>query len=246
MRTKHLFGILLLFISTIGFISCEDEDDGYRGFMQTATITGDSINGFYCYMDGGGFAISHDRWLTGIERGYFTFNYNKEDWKIIADNVICIDNAHVIPYTVYDVIRPISRDEAEKKQITDKDSCQIAPFLSVSRGYRGYFNLHTGLYMVNLVDLGKAYPKIHLVYDPEKLTSDTLHLQLCYNLRTPDKWTKTSIDYGSISCDISSFAKLKKWNDSVTIVVDTGDKEKHFTKISKNDFLKPDIKLEKR
>lgn len=212
MRTKHLFEILLLFIGTIGFISCEDEDDGYRGFMQTATITGDSIDGFYCYMDGGGFAISHDRWLTGIERGYFAFNYNKEDWKIIADNVICIDNAHVIPYTVYDVIRPISRDEAEKKQITDKDSCQIAPFLSVSRGYRGYFNLHTGLYMVNLVDLGKAYP---------------------------------NIDYGSISCDISSFAKLKEWNDSVTIVVDTGDKEKHFTKISKSDFLKPDIKLKK-
>ena len=32
---------------------------------------------------------------------------------------------------------------------------------------------------------------------------------------------------------------FQQWKDSVTIVVKSGDKEKHHTKISKNDFLKP-------
>lgn len=243
MKTKDFLGILLLFICTSCFISCENKDDGFRGFMDTATIKGDSINGFYCYMDRGGFAISYDRWLTGIERGYFAFNYKEEDWKTTADNVKYIDNARVIPYAIYHVIHPIGKEEAEKNHITDKDSCSIPPLLSVSYGYRGYFNLNTELSIVNMTDTEKVSVKMNLVYDMAELTSDTLRLQLCYNPRIPDKWTNTSFDYGDISCDISSFATLKQWSDSVTIVVDAGEEEKHFTKISRNDFFKPDIKL---
>lgn len=205
MGTKNLFGILLSFCCIIGFISCDDEDDGSRGFMHEATIIGDSTNGYYCYFDGGGFAISYDRGLASIERGYFAFNYMEVDWKTTADNVMYIDNAHVSSYLIYDVIHPISIEEAESKHITDKDSCFIPPLLSLDYGYRGYFDLNTGLSIMNMINGEKVFSKLNIVYDPAKQTSDTLLLQFCYNPQKPDKWSNTSIDYGKVSCDISSF-----------------------------------------
>ena len=63
---------------------------------------------------------------------------------------------------------------------------------------------------------------------------------LYYNPNIPDDWSKTLTDHGTVSCDISSLVNLQHWKDSVTIVVKSGDKEKHRTKISKNDFLKLD------
>ena len=85
----------------------------------------------------------------------------------------------------------------------------------------------------------KIQGKISLVYDPQEQTQDSLKLQLYYNPNTPDDWSKTQTDYETVSCDISSLVNLQQWKDSVTIVVKSGDKEKHHTKISKNDFLKP-------
>lgn len=240
---KNLVGVFLLFLCTTGLISCNDEDDGYRAFMQEATIKGDPENGYYCYLDGGGLVISYDQGLAGIERGYFSFSYTEDDWKSGADNICYIDNAHVSPFSIYEVIRPISIEEAESKHITDKDSCQVPSLLSLSYGYRGYFDLHTGLSVVNLVNGEKVPARLNLVYDPAKQTPDTLLLQFCYNPDIPDNWSKTSFDYGPASCDISSFATLQQWSDSVTIVVEAGDENKHLTKISKNDFFKPEIKI---
>lgn len=244
MRTMNVFGFLLLFSCAISFISCDNEDDGSRGFSSEATIIGDSINGYYCYLDGGGLVISHDRWLADIERGYFAFNYMEEDWRTTADNVMYIDNAHVLPYLIYDVIYPISIEEAEGKHITDKDSCFVPPLLSLDYGYRGYFDLNTGLSVVNLVNGEKVFAQLNMVYDATKQTPDTLLLQFCYNPHLPDRWSNASIDYGKVSCDISSFATLKQWSDSVTIVVEAGDEKRHLTKIGRSDFFKPDRKVE--
>lgn len=242
MKTTNLLGILFLLSCTSSFISCDHQDDGIRGFMQEATISGDSIDGYYCYLDGGGLAISYNRELDGIERGYFSVNYSEKDWKTTADNAIYIDNAYVFPYSVYQVIRPISLEEAESQHILDKDSCSPPPLLTLSYGYRGYFDFNTGLSVVNPKNVEKMPVRLHIVYDPAKQTPDTLRLQLCYNPSIPDTWSNTSFDYGSASCDISSFATLQQWNDSVTIVLEAGDKRQHATKISKNDFRKPDIK----
>lgn len=240
-KSSLLLSILLSF-SSLCFLSCSEEDDGFRGFMQNATITGDPINGYYCYLDRGGLVISYDKSLEGIERGYFAFNYIEDDWKIM-DNTRYIDNAHVVPYSIYNVIHPINIEEAESQHITDKDSCSIPQFFGLTYGYRGYIDLHMGLSIVNMINVEKFPIKTNLVYDPAKQTSDTLRLQLCYNPRIPEEWSKTSIDYGSVSCDISSFATLKQWSDSVNIVIETGDEQKHWTKISKIDFLKPDLKI---
>ena len=115
----------------------------------------------------------------------------------------------------------------------------LPSLLGVGYGYRGYFDLHASFATVNSVTGEKIQGKISLVYDPQEQTQDSLKLQLYYNPNTPDYWSKTQTDYETVSCDISSLVNLQQWKDSVTIVVKSGDKEKHHTKISKNDFLKP-------
>lgn len=240
MQTKNLFGIFLLLFCSVGLISCDKEhDDGLRGFMQEATIVGDSINGYYCYLDGGGLAISKDPWLEGIERGYFAFHYLEENEGVNANQEWYIQPAHVLPYSIYPVVHPISIAEAESKHLTDRDSCQIPSLFSLEYGYRGYFDFNTGLSVTNLANGEKVPIQLNMVYDAEKQTPDTLLLQLCYHPRVPDKWAHPSFDYGRMSCDISSLATLRSWSDSVTLVIDTGDEMKHLTKISKTDFFKP-------
>lgn len=238
MKIKY---ILWLFFCSTGFLSCDnDYDDGSRAFSDVATITGDSINGYFCYLNSGGLAVSHDRWLAGIKRGYFSFHYTEDDWTTTSDQTSYINNAHVFPISIHQVLRPISLEEAESRHITDPDSCSVPELLSIGRGYRGYFIFNTGLSVVNRENVQKVPVRMNFVYDSAKQTPDTLRLQFCYQPRIPDDWTKTSFDYDAASCDISSLATLIQWSDSVTIVVEAGDKMQHQSKIGKKDFLKPE------
>ena len=238
MKRDILRGIWGILLCTIGLIGCQDNfDNGTRGFMSEATVTGDSIDGYYCYLDGGGLVVSFDRRLADIERGYFSFLYNETDWTTDND-MIYIRNASVVPYAIYDVIHPLSLEEAENDPDIDLNGSHTAPQLSLNGGCRGYFDLNTGLRIVNS-GTGEQIPvKIHLIYNPAEQTRDTLRLQLCYHPDIPDTWSDTYMEYGSISCDISSLTSLVPWNDSVTIVVETADKHKHTTTIDKNDFVK--------
>lgn len=238
---NSFLSIITFSICLITYTSCNDyKDDGSRSFMSDATITGDFINGYYCYLDGGGLVISYDQRLKGIERGYFNFSYTEDDWTTSADGTEFINNARVNPWSVYDVIRPIDKDEFEANHITDKEGYQVPSFLTVGYGYRGYFNLHGGIATVNLTNGEKVRATLNLVYDVSEQTPDTLKLQLYCNLNIPVNWSKTTSNYESVSCDISSLATLQSWNDSVTIEIRTSDEKEHYRKISKTDFIKPD------
>lgn len=222
------------------FTGCSDnEDDGSRGFMTVATIMGDPENGYYCYLDGGGLAISYDAELNGIERGYFLVSYMEDDRVTSADGVMYIDNAHIRAWSVYDVIRPLSKEEAEIKQIIGNDD-QVPPRFSISRGYRGYLDFDLGNTAMN----NGIRATVNMVYDPAQQTADTLLLQLYYNPNVSVHTLNTSNDNGSMSCDLSSLATLQQWRDSVVVRVDAGDKKEHLVKIGKDDFLKPDVKTE--
>lgn len=242
MRIMRL-SIITLFMSITMCISCNKvEDNGERGFMNKATIIGDSDNGYYCYLDGGGLVISYDRNLAEAERGYFNFRYMETDWKTSSDGIKYIDNAHVNAWDIYAVIHPISLEDAKSKHITDPDSCQIPSLLSLGYGYRGFFDLNGGFNTFNRETGESISAKINLVYDPAEQYPDTLQLQLCCNKRIPNTWTKTNVDYSTVSCDISSLLALQQLEDSVYIVVKV-DKNKYLTRISKSDFQKPSISI---
>ena len=71
-------------MSLIALTSCNhDNDDNFRAFMSTATITGDSINGYYCYLDVGGIVISYDQALQNPDTLLLQLYYNPnipENW----------------------------------------------------------------------------------------------------------------------------------------------------------------------
>ena len=241
MRTNCLSGMLLLLFCAFAFSGCQKGDDGFRGFLSEATVMGDSVNGFYCYLDGGGLVISHDRWLKEIERGYFAFYYTEDDWQTDDIHGTYIANARVLPEVVYEVIRPVSRQEAENLHVSDKDTCRTPSHFILGNGYRGYFDLGTGISVMNSESGETVSVPVNMIYDPDKQTVDTLLLQFCYHPRIPDAWEHYSFLYGNASCDISSFASLRPWSDSVNIVVEVGNK-RHCRKISTEDFSKPEWK----
>lgn len=241
MKTICLSGILPLVACVLFLGGCKEEDDGLRGFMSEATIMGDSINGYHCYLDGGGLVISHDRWLKEAERGYFAFYYTEEDWQTDELHGIHIANAHVYPRATYEVIRPVSREEAEGLHASETDTCRTPARFALDHGYRGYFDLSTGISVINPANGETAPVQMNMIYDPDRQEADTLRLQFCYHPRIPDTWERYQFLYDNASCDISSLATLRPWSDSVTIVVEVGNK-RLCRKIGKGDFLKPEIK----
>lgn len=239
---KNLLSSIIMIACMLACASCTDmiEDDGSRAFANVATIVGDAESGFYCYQRHyGGLVISHSQELVGKERGYFTFSYMESDWKTSASGMKYIDNARVCAIEAYDVVHPLTQEEADSRRITDKDNCSVPQSLAVDYASYGYVDLSAGFSTFNQ-ESGKSYNgEVNLVYDVTKQEPDTLRLQLCYNPRVPDGWTKTSSDYRTVSCDISSLASLQEWNDSLTLVIDDGSKEKHLIRMSRNDLSKP-------
>ncbi len=239
LKNSILYRLFLLIVCAAGITGCNDnEDDGSRAFMSNATVTGDAANGYYCYLDGGGLVVSQDQNLEGIERGYFAFHYMETDWTTAGDTSY-IRNAHVLPYSVFEIIHPIRNDEAESDHFSDPNHCQEPPRLLLGQGWGGYFDLNTGVRIFNQANGENVPIPMDIIYDPSEQTPDTLRLELCYRPEIPSQWTNTTVDYGTVSCDISSLADLVQWDDSVTIAVKVAGNKRFMTRISKNNFAKP-------
>ena len=236
---RHSIGLFILTLSTVSLVSCKDNvEDGSRAFMCKATVTGNAASGYTCYLDGGGLVLSQDPNLEGVERGYFAFHYMETDWTS-SSGISYIRNAHVLPQAIFEIVRPTRIDEAENDHDSATDQCQEPPLLSLETGGMGYFDLNTGIRIFNHEN-GESVPvSMDLMYDPAEQTPDTLRLDLCYRPEVPAQWTNTSVEYGSVSCDISSLADLMPWSDSVTIAVRVAPDKRFMTRISKNGFSKP-------
>ena len=143
------------------------------------------------------------------------------------------------------IIHPISKAEADKRGITHPDSCSVDKNFDLSDSYGagdGYFDFYTLATITHdsYTHYEYASVPIDLVYDPARQSPDTLRLELCYRPRVPEGWEKYRYEGGTLSCDISGLAGLQEWNDSLCIVVETGDDVLHYLPISKKDFKKPE------
>lgn len=239
---KNLLSSIILTIGMLSCASCTDlmKDDGSRGFANVATIVGDAENGFYCYQRHyAGLVVSHSKELAGKERGYFNFYYTEDDWTTSTNGMKYIDNAQVYTIEAYETVHPLTQEEADAGHITGNENCTIPQSLSIDYASYGYVDLQAGFSTFNHINGEIHNGEVNLVYDATKQEPDTLRLQLCYNPRSPDGWTKTSHHFRTVSCDISSLSSLQQWSDSLTLVIDDGSKKKHLRRMSRNDFLKP-------
>lgn len=222
--------------------SCRENLDLGLGYTITGTIVGDDENGYYLYSDRyPEVAVSYEKGLDKYERAYCSIRF-KEENRFFSDRpgeFCLIDNADIEIITPYDVIRPISKTEADERHITD--SCSAAPhFLTGGYASRGYFNFSTAISVLNMDDMSHSHIPADLIYDPARQSPDTLRLELCYRPRIPEGKTACRYEYGTTSCDISGLAGLQEWNDSLCIVIEAGDSLTHRIPISRNDFRKPE------
>lgn len=243
---KKLSAIIIGLSCLSCLAGCTDiglKDDGSRAFVSKATVIGDGENGYYCYSDVLP-AIACSDAFAGIERGYFTFTYTESDWTTAPDGKMYIAHVHAYPIDVYDIIHPLSAAEAEKGELIDKERCTVPERLTVDHAANGYVDLSSQFSTFNQESGAYSHGDVRIVYDPALQEPDTLRLQLYYIPSLPDGWTKTSSDYRTVSCDLSSLASLCQWNDSLTLVVDDGDQKKHCRRMSKKNFQKPRIGAE--
>ncbi len=238
---RNLLSGICILVGMLAYTSCTImEDDGSRAFANVATIVGDAENGYYCYQRHySGLVISHSEELAGKERGYFNFYYKEDDWTTSANGMEYIDNAHVHTIEAYEVIHPVTRKEADAGHITDKKNCTALHRLAIDYASYGYVDLRAAFSTFNMESGESCDGEVNLVYDAALQEPDTLRLQLCYNPRIPESWTKTDGSNRTVSCDISSLSSLQQWSDSLTLVIDDGSGNKYLIEMSKNDFLKP-------
>ena len=212
------------------------------------TIVGNDEDGYYLFSYGGDeVAICYGKGLDKYERAYYGLSF-KEENRFFSDRTpgfTIIDNASVEIETANRIIHPISKAEADKRGITHPDSCSVDKNFDLSDSYGagdGYFDFYTlaTISHDSYTHYEYASVPIDLVYDPARQSPDTLRLELCYRPRVPEGWEKYRYEGGTLSCDISGLAGLQEWNDSLCIVVETGDDELHYLPISKKDFKKPE------
>lgn len=240
-----------LFACAFGLASCHDltiDNGGYLGFMTKGTIVGNDEDGYYLYSySGDEVAICYGKGLDKYERAYYSLSF-KEENRFFSDRTpgfTIIDNANVEIETANRIIHPISKAEADKRGITHPDSCSVDENFELSDSYGagdGYFDFYTLATITNDFSTHYEYASIpiDLVYDPARQSPDTLRLALCYRPHVPEGWEKYRYEGGTLSCDISGLADLQAWNDTLCIVVDTGDKQLHYLPISKKGFKKPE------
>lgn len=189
------------------------------------TVVGNDNDGYYLFSDLAPQAtICYGKGLDKYERAYCNV-YFKEENRFFSDRTpgfILIDNARIEIITAYNVIRPISKEEAERHHITYTDSCSVAPSFSLNHSIgasNGYFDFETP------ATLSYAHPTYNeyipipmdMIYDPERQSPDTLRLELNYRPRIPEGWTTDwKYEDETSSCDISALSDLQQWNDSLS------------------------------
>ena len=87
--------------------------------------------------------------LTEKQREVIGFYYNEEDWETSTNGEKFINNAHVVTWSKYEVIHPISQEEANDTNVAE--NCQLPSLLGIGYGYRGYFDLHAGFSTFNSI-----------------------------------------------------------------------------------------------
>ncbi|KGL53630.1 hypothetical protein HQ29_01475 [Porphyromonas canoris] len=244
MKRKNVFGILLMLSCMAAFVSCSQETDtDDRGFMSQATVAKSKEGKYLCYLDGGGIVTSKSAVLDGIERGYFAFMYKEYQRKTSGKKELFIDDAVVAGFKKYRVAYPLTIKEAKERGITDPENSEENAEFLLSGVCRGFFDVVVGTSVRNRSTGEVAGTKVYLVYDPGNQTPNTLMFKLYRNPGVSKTWTAKEIVKETVSYDISSLYSLQNWADSVTIIVDGGEEIQPF-KISRNDFIKPDINID--
>lgn len=238
---KNNFIFCAAMLATLLMTSCNNNEiEMPTGFLENATIVKQSPEIYHCYFDNSeNYFVSNSKVLEGVERGYFSFLLDKDEWKEHSTGDWSNITANVSPINVFPIITPMSKEEAEKKGILASENLQVPKNLGIGSAGHGYLDFWGYFDAINLKDSSKNQGKLFIVFDPKEQSADSLFLNIYFNSNILKESEFSSAPSSINSCDISVLSSLQEWNDSVAVVIRTPKEDKFCKNISKKSFLRP-------
>lgn len=232
---KH-FSILLGMLAMLGgMTSClkdndDNNDEGKQILYDYCTIITDSLDNCTIYSDLGieihPTAESVDKQTDGKgfgdnRRAWMLFTFKSEDVINQDNGKTIINNAIYQSGEMVSCKEPISLSEANTLGVTNKDS--IWDFtLGNLRFVNGFLNAFWDGYY-SLDKKGKNIrPTLHLVYDENKINSDSIHFTIYYNRHDSINAKNSNKAWDQIDCfDLVNLVKSLPASDSIVLSVKT-------------------------
>lgn len=177
---KFLCLLSVAVMSALSLTSClEGSDKENTYYMEDFyTVTGNLATGYTLYSDNGLYvtldktAFVNDKGFGSAERVLMTSIYTE---KMITEDNKGLINPDIASCIIVPTTNPITLEDAVSSNVLDADSCASVSKLE-TRAYRGYLTATTTAYY------GDARPTLNLVYDPATLRTDSIDVQLLYNI----------------------------------------------------------------
>lgn len=196
---KKIFYVLgLALMASLTLTSCLGDSDTENTYyaQDFFTVTGSMSSGYTLYSDHGTYvtidksAFNSTDGFGSTERVLLTATYTES--KISADKKGLlnpdISSCYAIPTT-----NPMTTEVAEASNILQNDSCYSVNSLSCW-AYRGYLTAMTS------AGYSSVAPTMNLVYNPNNIRTDSIDVQLCYNIHATSG-TNTCEYYTSFRID---------------------------------------------
>lgn len=200
---KKFFYLLSVAVMTaLSLTSClsnEDKENSYY-VEDFYTVTGNLTTGYKLYSDNGTYITLDQTCFTNkdgfgtAERVLMTSVYTES---MITQDQKGLVNPDIASCIIIPTTNPMSLDDAVANKVIDADSCAAVAKLNCW-AYRGYLTAAPTAYY------GNVRPTLSLVYDPATVRTDSIDLQLCYNIHDA-KISSSGMYYTSFRLDPISY-----------------------------------------
>lgn len=227
---KHvavLIGTLLLCGGLSSCLENKDNFDDLARLYDLCTIT--QNGGEYTIYSDMGFEIhptqasvsknTGDKGFGDIRRALMYFSYNPENLKTFENGQFVISNATYESGEALPCREPLALSKADSMGVTSKDSITDFTLKKINM-VNGFLNTFwDGYYSINKYKIA-VRPTLQLVYDPSKISADTIDFTLYYNRHDSINASKDFKAWDQIDCfDIVDLVKGLPSSDSVVISV---------------------------
>lgn len=231
---KKFFSLLgAALMMGLAFTSCITGESGPNtyNFQDFFTITGNVATGYTLYSDHGTYvtldrtAFTNESGFGTAERVLMTVAYTEE---MISADSKGLKNPSVIECVLVPTANALTLEEAAASKVTEADSLYNVNKLDFW-AYRGYLTTETTAFY------GNVRPTLNLVYDPITVRTDSIDLQLCYNIH------KASPNYGGnyyTSFRLEPLATLIPGSGDVVMTVSCKGCNPVIVKVKRQDFYR--------
>lgn len=231
---KKFFYVLgLSLMAGLTLTSCLSDNDTENTYYleDFFTVTGNMTSGYTLYSDNGVFInysasnFTSSEGFGSVERVLINASYTESmiNLERTGVNNPTINSCYSVP-----TINPVTYETAQAGNILQADSCYKVSSLTCW-AYRGYLTAYT------YAAYGSARPDLNLVYNPNSIGTDSLNVELCYNIHTI---SPTSTGNYFTSFRLEQLSELIPGTRDVTVTISCNGVETKTITVPRQDFHK--------